>query len=257
MADPVTLADIYALFQTSQAEADRRFAEADRRAAEADHRAAEADRRLAELNAAAELRAAEAALRATESDHQTQELKCIAANTSREVAGLTTRWGQFVENLVEPSVVRLFQERGIDVQATAQPIKSHRPGAEMEIDIFAVNGDVAVAIEVKSRLSRQDVEDFLARMERFRQAFPHYAEYQIYGAVAGFGVSAQPNGAAAAGKLTGDRAVVWPLCSAPRPGAIRYQCRCTRKIDRRSRGAFRFYPQRRRRTGRKIYTLGK
>lgn len=198
MADPVTLADIYALFQTSQAEADRRFAEADRRAAEADHRlaelnaaaelrAAEADRRLAELNAAAELRAAEA-------DRQTQELKRIAANTSREVAGLTTRWGQFVENLVEPSVVRLFQERGIEVQETARRMKSQRPGAEMEIDIFAVNGDVAVAIEVKSRLSRQDVEDFLARLERFRQAFPHYAEYQIYGAVAGFGVSAQPNG---------------------------------------------------------------
>lgn len=191
MADPVTLADIYALFQTSQAEADRQAAEADHRLAElntaAELRAAEADRRLAELNAAAELRAAE-------SDRQTQELKRIAANNSREIAGLTTRWGQFVENLVEPSVVRLFQERGIDVQATAQPIKSHRPGAEMEIDIFAVNGDVAVAIEVKSRLSRQDVEDFLARLERFRQAFPHYAEYQIYGAVAGFGVSAQPNG---------------------------------------------------------------
>jgi hypothetical protein len=194
MADPVTLADIYALFQTSQAEADRRFAEADRRAAEADHRlaelnaaaelrAAEADRRLAELNAAAELRAAEA-------DRQTQELKRIAANTSREVAGLTTRWGQFVENLVEPSVVRLFQERGIEVQETARRMKSQRPGAEMEIDIFAVNGDVAVAIEVKSRLSRQDVEDFLARLERFRQAFPHYAEYQIYGAVAGIEIDA-------------------------------------------------------------------
>ncbi len=30
MADSVTLADIYALFQASQAEADRRFAESDR-----------------------------------------------------------------------------------------------------------------------------------------------------------------------------------------------------------------------------------
>jgi hypothetical protein len=146
MADPVTLADIYALFQTSQAEADRRFAEADR---------------------------------------QMQELKRIAANTSREVAGLTTRWGQFVENLVEPSVVRLFQERGIEVQETARRMKSQRPGAEMEIDIFAVNGEMAVAIEVKSRLSRQDVEDFVARLGRFKQAFPHYAGYAIYGAVAG------------------------------------------------------------------------
>jgi hypothetical protein len=187
MADPVTLADIYALFQTSQAEADRRAAEADHRLAElnaaAELRAAEADRRLAELNAAAELRAAEG-------DRQLQELKRIAANTSREVAGLTTRWGQFVENLVEPSVVRLFQERGIEVQETARRMKSQRPGAEMEIDIFAVNGDVAVAIEVKSRLSRQDVEDFLARLERFRQAFPHYSEYQIYGAVAGIEIDA-------------------------------------------------------------------
>jgi len=50
MAEPITLADIYALFQASQAEADRRFAEADRRAAEANRlateRAAEADRRM-------------------------------------------------------------------------------------------------------------------------------------------------------------------------------------------------------------------
>lgn len=171
MADPVTLEDIYALFQRSQEEADRRFAEADRRAAEA-------DRRIAELNAAADRRAAEAA-------RSMQELKRIAANTSREVAGLTTRWGQFVENLVEPAVVRLFQERGIEVQETARRMKSQRPGAQMEIDIFAVNGDVAVAIEVKSRLSRQDVDDFLARLGRFRQAFPHYEAYAIFGAVAG------------------------------------------------------------------------
>jgi len=52
MSTPVTLEDIFQIFQRSQAEADRRFAEADRRAAEADRRAAEAkaeaDRRAAE-----------------------------------------------------------------------------------------------------------------------------------------------------------------------------------------------------------------
>jgi hypothetical protein len=157
MADPVTIADIYTLFQASQAEADRR--------------AAEADRRMAELNA--------------EADRRLQRLERVAANTSREVAGLTTRWGQFVENLVAPAVIRLFQERGIEVQEISRRMQSKRPGAEMEIDIFAVDGDVAVAIEVKSRLSRQDVEDFLARLGRFRQAFPHYTGYRIYGAVAG------------------------------------------------------------------------
>lgn len=55
----------------------------------------------------------------------------------------------------------------------------------MEIDIFAVDGDVAVAVEVKSRLSRQDVQEFLEKLGRFRLAFPHYQNYQIYGAMAG------------------------------------------------------------------------
>lgn len=156
MAQPITIDDIYALFQASQAEADRRFAKSERQMQELKQISANTSR--------------------------------IAASTSREVAGLTTRWGQFVENLVEPAVVRLFQERGILVQETARRMRSQRPGAEMEIDIFAVDGDVAVAIEIKSRLSRQDIDDFLARLDRFRQAFPHYCDYQIYGAVAGIEV---------------------------------------------------------------------
>ena len=68
MADPITLADIYALFQASQAEADRRFAEADRRAAEANRLATE---------------------RAAEADRRMKALEKVAANTSREVAGFS------------------------------------------------------------------------------------------------------------------------------------------------------------------------
>lgn len=162
MANPITIEDIYELFRRSQAEADERFR---RSQTEADRRAAEADRRLARLEQ-------------------------IAANTSREVAGLTTRWGQFVENLVEPAVVRLFQARGLEVQETSRRLRSQRPGAEMEIDILAVNGDIAVAIEVKSRLSRQDVEDFLVRLPKFKQAFPQYGSYHLHGAVAGIEIDA-------------------------------------------------------------------
>jgi hypothetical protein len=169
MSDPVTIQDIYDLFRTSQAEADRRAAEVDRRVAEA---AAEADRRAAAA------------------DRRLERLERIAANTSREVAGLTTRWGQFVENLVEPAVIRLFQARGINVQETARRMKSKRPGAQMEIDIFAIDDDVAVAIEVKSRLSQRDVDDFIEKLGRFRLAFPHYEAYRLFGAVAGIEIDA-------------------------------------------------------------------
>jgi hypothetical protein len=41
----------------------------------------------------------------------------------------------------------------------------------MEIDILAVNGDVVVAIEVKSRLSQPDVERFCEKLHLFKRAF--------------------------------------------------------------------------------------
>jgi len=81
MSSPVTIEDIYKLFQRSQEEADRRFAESDRRAAEAkaefdrhmaeskaefDRRAAEFERRAAEAKAESDRRAAEEARRADE-----------------------------------------------------------------------------------------------------------------------------------------------------------------------------------------------
>jgi len=185
MADPITLEDIYALFQVSQAEADRRAAEANRRAAEAEQRLAEAAQRAEQR---ADQRAAEAAQRSAAADRRMERLERIAANTSREVAGLTTRWGQFVENLVEPAVIQLFQARGINVQESTRRMKSRRPMAQMEIDIFAVDDDVAVAIEVKSRLAQRDVDEFIAKLGRFKLSFPHYADYQVYGAVAGIEV---------------------------------------------------------------------
>ncbi|MFZ9736562.1 MAG: hypothetical protein ACO3EZ_00965 [Prochlorotrichaceae cyanobacterium] len=171
MADSITIEDIYKLFQRSQEEADRRFAEADRRAAaakaEADRRAVEADYRAARL------------------DRNMDRLEKVVEQTSKEVANLTTRWGQFVENLVEPGVVRLFQARGIEVQETHRRVKAKRGTVKMEIDILAVDDEVAIAIEVKARLSQGDVDYFLEKLARFKEAFPRYADVKLNGAMAG------------------------------------------------------------------------
>lgn len=54
----------------------------------------------------------------------------------------------------------------------------------MEINILAVDGDVAVAIEVKSRLAQQDVNDFCEKLQKLKLAFSEHESYQVYGAVA-------------------------------------------------------------------------
>ena len=181
MSEAIKIADIYKLFERTEAqfaefqkEAERRNVEAERRNAEAEQRNAEADRRSAE----AERRRAEA-------DRTMEELKKQVRATTEAVNNLTTRWGRFVEEMVEPAVVQLFQERGIDVTQTMSRLKSKRPGAAMEIDILAVNGSELVAVECKSRLSKDDVDDFLDRLQRFKLAFPQFRDFQVYGAVAG------------------------------------------------------------------------
>ncbi|MEM9002344.1 MAG: hypothetical protein AAGE59_02335 [Cyanobacteria bacterium P01_F01_bin.86] len=39
------------------------------------------------------------------------------------------------------------------------------------------------AIEVKSRLTQDSIRQVLRSLEQFKTAFPHYASYQLYGAV--------------------------------------------------------------------------
>jgi hypothetical protein len=181
MADPVTLQDIYDLFKASQADLQASREEFDRRMAESK---AEADRRLAESKASREEFDRRMAESKAEADRRMAKLEQLAANTSREVGHLGDRWGTFVENLVEPAVLRLFQARGIDIQTTYRRAKSTRPAARMEIDILAVDGDVAVAIEVKSRLTQQDVDDLCEKLQKLKIAFPEHASHRVYGAVA-------------------------------------------------------------------------
>ncbi len=187
MSQPITIEDIYKLFEKtnekfeqSRQEYDRRAAEAtaeaDRRAAEADRRAAEYDRRAAEAKDAEYDEAP---------DRRLAELEKTVANTSRAVDSLTTRWGRFVEELVEPAVIGLFRSKGIDVKETYSRARVKRQGIAMEIDILAVDETEVVLVECKSRLSKDDVNDFLEKLSRFKQAFPHYRNYQAYGAVAG------------------------------------------------------------------------
>jgi len=208
MSTPITLEDIYQIFQRAQEETERRAAEFDRRLAEskaeADRRAAEskaeADRHAAESKAEAERRAAESKAEAerraaefdrrlaeskAEADRRTAELEKLVASTNAAVNNLSSPWGLFVENLVEPAAVQSFQERGIDVKETHQRMKVHRGEIAMEIDIFVVDDTEAVAIEVKSHLTQEYVNEFLDDLSKFKQAFPAYKNYQIYGAVAG------------------------------------------------------------------------
>lgn len=110
-----------------------------------------------------------------------REIKAVNASIGR----LTNRLGEFVEEAVRPAAVKLFRERGIDVHEVHQNITAKREGDALEIDLLVVNNNDVVAIECKSNLSIDDVNDHLKRLEKIKRLLPDHKEKRISGAVAG------------------------------------------------------------------------
>jgi len=57
--------------------------------------------------------------------------------------------------------------------------------ASKEIALLVTDSDVAVALKCRSHLTRQEVEQHVERMNKFKRLLPRYADMQVHGAVAG------------------------------------------------------------------------
>ncbi len=159
----------------------------------------ETERRLQETERLLKEQAQETDRRFQENDRQLQETKTLIQaiseenrqvnrQLSKQLGELGGTWGRFVEDLVAPACERLFVERGIPVDQVSQRVRRRHQGETLEIDVLVVNQGHVLAVEVKSRLSVDDINEFVADLERFRDFFPEYAQMQIYGAVAGIGI---------------------------------------------------------------------
>lgn len=122
------------------------------------------------------------------------------AKTSAEVAKTTAnlqkleglfgnQWGRLIEALVQPGVLRLFQSRGHDVRRLHQRSKAQIDGTMMEIDLILEDQTEVIVGEVKTILTVEAVNDFLADLAEFTRYFPSYRDYRVYGVVAGLDIS--------------------------------------------------------------------
>jgi hypothetical protein len=95
-------------------------------------------------------------------------LKEGSQRVDQQLGQLTNRLGEFVESQVRPAAVRLFQERGIEVNEVSSDISLQRGQEGIQIDILVVNKTQAVIIRVKSKLGQNDVDEHLERLGKFK-----------------------------------------------------------------------------------------
>ncbi len=139
------------------------------------------------------LRQQEAALRQQEADEKWEKeqkkiFKMIAAS-DKKIGELGNTLGRFVEEMVAPKLVKLFQKRGIEINFLVNGIRGIKDKQSYyEVDLLLFGEKVLVAVEVKTHLSVEDVKEHLERLEKMREIPPKYkiiSGVKIYGAVAG------------------------------------------------------------------------
>jgi hypothetical protein len=119
-----------------------------------------------------------------ETDRKFQETDRRLKEVTANIGKLGNRLGDFIEDAVRPAAVRLFRERGVEVHEVHQNIRSQRGGEGLELDLLVVNDQDVVAIECKSNLSLDDVNEHLKRLEKLKRLLPKYADSRVFGAVA-------------------------------------------------------------------------
>jgi len=166
----------------AQKETEKGFQEIKERFAESDHRFQETERLLKENAEKVDRRSAETDRRFRETERL---LKEQSKKTDEQIGKLGNRLGEFVEWQVRPAVVRLFQERGIDVHEFLPDVSVKRATGGLQIDLLVVNETEAILVEVKSKLSQADVDEHLERLGKFKELMPRYRDVNALGAVAG------------------------------------------------------------------------
>jgi Holliday junction resolvase-like predicted endonuclease len=117
-----------------------------------------------------------------------QETARITRENSKLIGNLGGRFGDMAEHLVAPKLANKFNELGFFFflihRNTVITDKNNKFIAE--IDITLENGDKVIIVEVKTKLTTEDITDHVERMQKIRAYADLHGDTRKYlGAVAG------------------------------------------------------------------------
>ena len=108
--------------------------------------------------------------------------------TDRQIEKLGNRMGEIVEYMIAPNLQEKFRELGFNFHKTNQgtSVSDYDNKIFFEIDVMLENGDKAMLVEVKTKLTTEDVKDHIKRLEKMRvYADLHGDKRNFLGSVAG------------------------------------------------------------------------
>jgi len=117
-----------------------------------------------------------------------KETDRLIKDIGKQFGDFTNNFGDVVEYMIAPNLLEKFNDLGYDFHEASNKVKvrDKKNNIKFEIDVFLQNGDIAMLVEIKSKLLIADINDHIIRLEKMRK----YADLRgdirhFLGAVAG------------------------------------------------------------------------
>ena len=125
-----------------------------------------------------------------ETDRRLQETDRIVQENAKHIREMDERFfsqaGHIIEGLMEPSAIKMFQDKGYDINRCWKNFKkySKEKGWRIEADLLLLDDEIAIVVEVKITCTRRNIDHFIKQMGKFKDLCPEYADKKIIPAIA-------------------------------------------------------------------------
>ena len=116
-----------------------------------------------------------------ETDRQIKEI-------GKRFGDFTNRFGEVVEYMVAPNLLDKLNDLGFDFHTVSSNFKANdkKNNIRFQVDVFLQNGDTAMLVEIKTKLTISDINEHIKRMEKMRMFADLRGDKRVFlGAVAG------------------------------------------------------------------------
>ena len=114
-------------------------------------------------------------------DEQMRRTDAKLDRIGKQLADLGLVQGEVAEELFYRNLRSLFKNRKVTFEKVRRNVKKKGKG---EYDIVAVDEGRVLVVEVKNKLEKRMVNEFIEeRLPRFKELFPEYARYRVEGGI--------------------------------------------------------------------------
>jgi hypothetical protein len=122
-------------------------------------------------------------------DSERIETQRALKEIGRRMGAMASNQGDVAEEFFFNTLLDKPEIGGIRFDRVVKNMGAGKPGSKQaEFDVVLHNGSSMAIVEVKYKVHPNDLEQVRQHMQAYRELFPEYKDYKLYGGIAGFSV---------------------------------------------------------------------